>query len=107
MFISHSIIKNLGQKFGKGLDQVHPFSETPAVDIIIRDAKNILSPNLDAVGSRHAGRIWGFVSKFVMLDRFGAALGSAKVNPGLPVPRMKCSPDYFGTASKVIKFLIN
>jgi hypothetical protein len=77
------------------------------VDVIVKDAEKILSPNLDAVSVRHAGRIWGLLSKFVMLDRFSAALGSAKVNPGLPVPRKISTREYFGTASKVSIFSTN
>jgi hypothetical protein len=64
----------------------------------------MLSPKLDAVGPRNAGRIWGFISKFVMLDRFSEVLGATKVHPGLPVPRNTCLPDYIGTGGKVLYF---
>lgn len=75
------------------------------MDIVVRDALKILSSNLDAVGLRHAGRIWGLISKFVMLDRFAETLGCAEFNPGLFIPRKVCDVDYFGTAARVSVFL--
>ena len=45
-----------GQKFGKGLDEVHPFSDTPSVDILLQEAKKILSLHFDAVGPRNASK---------------------------------------------------
>jgi hypothetical protein len=95
------------QKLGKGLDEVHPFSDTPAVDVVLREAGKILSPNSDAVSRNIAGRIWGFVSKFVMLDRFCKTLGVAEAFPAPSVPKRICNTDYFGTASRVIIFLQN
>jgi hypothetical protein len=71
------------------------------VDIVLQEAEKMLSPHLEAVGAKNAGRIWGFISKFVMLDRFSEVLGVSEVNPGLPVPRRMCSPDYLGTGAKV------
>ena len=85
----------------KGLDGVYPFSDTTGVATVLQEAENMLSPNLEAVGPRNAGRIWGFISKFVMLDRFGKALGAAEVFQGLSVPRNTCSLDYLGTGVKV------
>jgi len=61
----------------------------------------MLSPELEAVGPKNASRIWGFLSKFVILDRFLKTLGLAKLYPGLAVPREKCSVEHLGTASKV------
>lgn len=61
----------------------------------------MLSQNMQEVGWRNAGRIWGFMSKFVMLDRLSKALGAAKVYPGLSVPRKTCSSEYLGTGAKV------
>lgn len=84
-----------------GLDNVHPFSETSWVDVILQEAENMLSPNLQAVGLRNAARIWGFMSKFVMLDRLSKTLGAGKVYPGLSVPRKTCSMEYLGTGVKV------
>jgi hypothetical protein len=95
------------QKFGKGLDEVNPFSDTVAVDIVLRDSEKMLSPNLNAVGPKNAGRIWAFISKFVMLDRFSKVSGVAKVFPGEAVERRSCSSDYLGTGFKVGVFLLN
>lgn len=66
----------------------------------MRDAEIILSSNFDKVGPKNAGRIWGFISKFVMLDRFIKDLGVAQIHPGVPVPRKLCTLDYLGNASK-------
>jgi len=66
----------------------------------------MISLKMGAVGPKNAGRIWGFLSKFVMLDRFGKTLGVAEIYPGIPLPRSVCSPEYLGTAGKVsIPFL--
>jgi hypothetical protein len=75
------------------------------VENVLRDAEIVLSSHFDAVSRGIAGRIWGFLSKFVMLDRFGKALGVADVYPGCSVPRKKYEKDYFGTASGVSDFL--
>ena len=64
----------------------------------------MLSPHLEAVGAKNAGRIWGFISKFVMFDRFSEVFGAAEVHPGSPVPRKTCSLDYLGTGAKVTHF---
>ena len=66
----------------------------------------MLSPDLDAVGPKNAARIWGFISKFAILDRFSKTLGVEKVYPALPVPKTHCGLDYIGTASKVNNFLL-
>lgn len=95
------------QKFGKGLDDVHPFSDTSGVDVLLRESEYMLSLDLDAVGPKNAARIWGFMSKFVMLDRFSKALGVANVYPGVRVPKTMCSLSYIGTASKVSVIFIN
>jgi hypothetical protein len=102
----HSICKtyeynNVKQKMGKGLDEVHPFSDSTAVDILLREAKNMLSPYLNAVSPKNARRIWGFMSNFVMLDRFSSALGAKKIYPGRHVPKKMCSNGYLGSAAKV------
>jgi len=89
------------QKFGKGLDEVHPFSDTSGVDVLLRESEYMLSLDMDAVGPKNASRIWGFMSKFVMLDRFSKTLGVANVYPGVRVPKRMCSLSYIGTASKV------
>jgi hypothetical protein len=64
----------------------------------------MLSPELEAVGPKNASRIWGFLSKFVILDRFLKTLGLGKLYPGLSVPREKRSLEHLGTASKVEVF---
>jgi hypothetical protein len=97
--------KNFPQKFGKGLDEVNPFSDTMAVDIVLRESEKMLSPNLNAVCPKNASRIWGFISKFVMLDRFSKVSGVAKVFPGHPVGRKGCSSEYVGTGFKVSLFI--
>ena len=65
------------------------------------DSKRMLSPNIDAVPPKNASRIWGFVSKFVMLDRFTKALFGRDFHPGINVPKKICKEDYLGTAVKV------
>jgi hypothetical protein len=102
----HSICRteefnNFKQKMGKGLDDVYPFSDTTAVDVLLRDSEKMLSPYLNAVSAKNAARIWGFMSKFVMLDRFCSALGAAKTYPGLRVPRKECTNESIGSAAKV------
>lgn len=77
------------------------------MDVLIRDSREILLWNLDAVGLRNASRIWGLASKFVMLDRFGKTLGLAEVHPGLSVPRKIRSVKHFGTGLRVSRFLTN
>jgi hypothetical protein len=86
---------------------VHPFSDTTGVDHVLKDAENIFSENSDRVGPKNAARIWGFISKFVMVDRFIKALGVADTYPGLPMPRKLCTGDYLGNGSKARFFLLN
>ena len=52
----------------KGLDEIHLFSNMVGVDVVLRDSERILWSDLDAVGPKNAVQIWGFISKFVMLD---------------------------------------
>jgi hypothetical protein len=78
-----------------------------AVDVLLRESEHMLSPSLDAVSARNAGRIWGYLSKFVMLDRFGKSLGVADLCPGIPTPKKMCSEDYLGTGLRVSNFLLN
>lgn len=89
------------------MDEVHPFSDTSGVDVLLREAEMILSPKWELVGSKNAGRIWGFISKFVMLDRFAKTLGAADMYPGIVVPRKMCSNDYLGTGLKVGHSFLN
>lgn len=73
----------------------------------MRDSEKILASEFDAVGPRNSARIWGFISKFVMLDRFMKTLDFAVEYPGSLVPRVVHSPEYFGTASKVISLFVS
>jgi len=75
------------------------------VDVILREEDKMLSDQLNAVGRKNASRIWCFISKFVMLDRFAKTLGAAVVYPGIHVAKKICSQDYLGTGSKVSIFL--
>jgi hypothetical protein len=90
-----------------GLDEVHPFCDTTTVDILLQDAERMLSTDLQMVGPKNAGRIWGFISKFVMLDRFCKTMGLAEMNPGRLVARNleMFTVDHLGTGSKVLNFL--
>jgi len=61
VFLITSILdKSFLQKIGTGLDQVHPFSDTNAVAIVLCDAEKILSAHSKFVGKNNAARIWGF-----------------------------------------------
>jgi hypothetical protein len=91
----------------KGLDGVHPFSDTTRVATVLQEAENILSLDLKAIGPKNAARIWAFMSKFVMLDQFGKALGAVEAFQGLLVPRNSCSLDYLGSGRKVSIILLN
>ena len=94
-------------RFAQGLDDVHPFSYTEAVENLVRDAEEILSPHPTSVSAKNASRIWAFMSKFVMLDCFAGALGVAEVHRGVSLPKESLSRDDFGGALKVcISFLI-
>lgn len=53
------------------------------------------------VSGKNAVRIWGFISKFVMLDRFAKTLGVGQVYPGMPIPQKRWSGEDFAGASKV------
>lgn len=93
------------QKIGTGLDIVHPFSDTTGVSVVLREAEAIiLSSDLQAVGKNNASRIWGLLSKYVMLDRFGKALGVADIHPNIPVPKIIVSNNDLGHATKVHHF---
>lgn len=93
-----------GQKFSKGLDEVHPFSDSPSVDILLRDARRMISDSLETVGPKNASRIWGLISKFAMLDRFGKTLGVAKLYPGLGLARKSYSSHYYGIPGLKVNF---
>jgi hypothetical protein len=83
---------------------MHPFSDTNAVDVCLRESEGMLSRDFDAVAPKIISRIWGLMSKFLILDRFLKTLGWADDYPGSPVLRNVPSPGYLGTASKVSVF---
>jgi hypothetical protein len=96
-----SYLTDFLQKFAQGLDDVRPFSYTEAVEILIRDADKILLVDSSSVSAKNAVRIWAFMSKFVMLDRFAKTLGVGQVYPGMTVAKTALGGDDFGGASKV------
>jgi hypothetical protein len=75
--------------------------------VLLRDAEHLLSSRFDKVGPKNALRIWAFVSKFIILDRFSKTLGGAEVLPGPPVPKVLCLPDHIGSnrAERVLEEL--
>jgi hypothetical protein len=99
--LTHSL-----QKFSQGLDDVRPFSYTAAVDVLIREAETVFT-NPSLVGVKSATRIWGFISKFVLLDRFAKTLGVATVCPGKSVTKKAFSRDDLGGAAHVSLPLFN
>lgn len=66
----------------------------------------MLSPNIDAIPRKNSSRIWSFISKFVMLDRFTKALFGRDFHPGILVPKKICKEDYLGTAVRVSIFFL-
>ena len=90
-----------------GMDKVYPFSDTTGVDIVLRDTEILFSRNSDKVGPKNATQTWGFISKFVMVNRFIKALGVASIYPGLPMPRKLCTPNHLGNGLKAGVFLQN
>jgi hypothetical protein len=93
---SHSL-----QKVGQGLDDVRPFSYTEAVENLMRDAEMMFLPESSSVGPKNASRIWAFLSKFVMLDRFAASFGLAEPHRGIPLTRQTLFRHEFGAGIKV------
>jgi hypothetical protein len=89
----------------KGLDEGYPFSDTVKVDVVLREAEVILFAHEKAISTGNASRIWAFMSKFVMLDRFSRALGVAAQYPGIQIPKRLLRQDrYFGSADRVFIF---
>lgn len=83
------------------MDNVGPFADTIGVQTVLDDAERMLSPGMEIVGRKNASRIWGFVSKFVMVDRFARALFGSEFHAAVPVRRNLCSEESLGTAKKV------
>lgn len=71
------------------------------MDVLLREAENIFTQNSELIGPKIASRIWGFISKFVMLDRFAITLFGTDFYPASPIPRRLCNEDYIGTGAKV------
>ena len=92
-------VLNVTQKLGKGLDDIHPFSDTSSVDVVLRECERILLPDHE-MAPKTASRIWGFISKFVILDRFVKTLGLGHER-AMKVPRRMSSFANLGTALKV------
>lgn len=76
------------------------------MDNLIRDAAKIFTPHSSSVSAKNASRIWAFLSKFVMLDRFATTLGVREVHEGISVPKMSLSRADFAGASKVCLLLL-
>jgi hypothetical protein len=89
------------QKLGQGLDIVHPFSYTEIVAKLIRDANKIFTADSSSVSGKNAVRIWAFIARFVVLDRFAKTLGVAQLHPGTTMPKTVSFGDDFGGATKV------
>jgi hypothetical protein len=90
----------------KGLDEGYPFSDTVKVDVVLREAEVILFSHDRAISRGNTSRIWAFMSKFVMLDRFSRVLGVAAQYPSIQIPKRLLRRDkYFGNADRVFIFL--
>lgn len=83
----------------KGLDEGYPFSDTTSIDIILRESKQMISAEMKIVGGKNASRIWGFLSKFIMVDRFGKTLGLADIQPNVVLERKVCGAKYLNTSA--------
>ena len=87
------------QRVAKGLDEVYPFSDTTGVDVILRESKLMISAQMTVVGGKNASRIWGFLSKFIMVDRFGKTLGVADVHPCAVLERKICESNHLSSSA--------
>lgn len=84
-----------------GLDKHHPFHNTPAAEIIVKNAGLMLAPGTDAITAGYAFAVWSLVSNFILLDRVCATFGAANVAPSQPVPRTHSGQMDIGTAAPV------
>ena len=66
-----------------------------------------MDSDVKLVGRKNANRVWGLMSKFVMLDRFMKTFGVAEIHAGFNVPRDTSLLQCLGTADKVSIFLPN
>ena len=98
--LSFQFFNDSQQKCGKGLDEIHPFSDTTAVDVLLRETDQFFSP-VTSLGITMLG-------KYGVLYRSSWCwTGLPKVYPGLLLHKETFSSDYIGTASKVGIFLTN
>jgi hypothetical protein len=72
------------------LDKHHPFNNTPAVKLILKNAGLMLAPGTLQIGWGYANTIWALMSNFIALDHLCATFGAATVAPSLPVARSHC-----------------
>ena len=73
-----------------GLDNHHPFNNTPAVELILQNAGLTLAPGTLQIGWGHADAVWALMSNLIALDRLSATFGAATADPGQPVARRHC-----------------
>lgn len=88
------------------MDNVCPFADTIGMQTVLHNAERMLSPGMEIVGRKNASRIWGFISKFVMVDRFARTKFGSEFLPAVPVPRNFCSEESLGTAKKVSVYFL-
>jgi hypothetical protein len=76
------------------LDKHHPFNNTPAVELILKNAGLMLTQGTLQIGwgygSCYANTIWALMSNFIALDCLCATFGAATVAPSLPVAHSHC-----------------
>ncbi len=89
------------------LDRVHPFSDTTGVQGLLNDTEAIFREDTSTFGRNRASRVWGFISKFVMLDRFAQAFGAAEILPGSHRPRSGFPLQDIGGTANVSALLSN
>ena len=73
-----------------GLDNHHPFDNTPAVELTLRNTKLMLAPGTLQIGWGHANAVWALMSNSIALDHLSATFGAATAAPGQPVTRRHC-----------------
>ena len=90
------------QCIATGLDNHHPFDNTPAVELILRNAGLMLTPGTPQIGWGHANTVWPLMSNFITLDCLSATFGAATAASGQPVTRRHCKETIaIGTAAEV------
>lgn len=74
---------------------------------LLNDTEVIFREDVSTLGRNRASRVWGFISKFVMLDRFAKALGAAEIFTGSHCPRTESPLKDIGRAADVNTLLPN